>query len=211
MPKLVDSTSRMAALIAAINQILATSGPSGLTMREIARVSRVSTSSILNHLTSKERLVRVTAHRTAEEKRVRFLVEQQDRGLLALLPKSDDSLIAERSWLAWLEMWRCEPTLRHVFEDHIEQMRAVLSELTGHRLSPTELTSLLAMVDGLRHAVCAPDLPLPRHQAESILTAHLRGFGIPGNPPGAGEGRAPSPLVQVMLGSAARRGHRAFV
>lgn len=112
MPRLIDTESRTGTLIAAVNHILATDGVAGLTLRRIAAVSRVSTSSILHHLDSRERLIHVSAARTAQSRRDRFLAAQDryddERGLLALLPGCDDEILDARAWLGWLELWRSD-------------------------------------------------------------------------------------------------------
>src|SRR5688572_24433883 len=66
---LIDTESRTGTLVAAVNHLLAEGGPRALSLRAVARVSRVSTSSILHHLGSVEHLMRVSAHWTGRAAR----------------------------------------------------------------------------------------------------------------------------------------------
>ncbi|MDN5895728.1 MAG: hypothetical protein L0H93_17100, partial [Nocardioides sp.] len=153
MPRLIDSESRADALIAAVNHILSTEGLPGLTIRRVAQVSRVAASSVLHHLGSRERLLAVSASHTARNRRHRFLAAEagygEPRGLLALLPASPDEVVDARIWLAWLELWRCDPAIAPIFDHHMIQMRGLLAELTGHRFAPDKLSATLALADGL--------------------------------------------------------------
>lgn len=209
MPRLIDTESRTDTLIAAVNDILATEGAAALTLRRVAKVSRVSTSSILHHLDSRERLVQISAARTARARRARFLAAQdrydQERGLLALLPGSGDEVVDARAWLGWLELWRADPGLAPIFDDHCQEMTWMLDQLTANRLSPTQLAATLALADGLTIALCAPTRPLAREAADDALTGRLRGLGVMGDPPGTGAGRVRSRTVAAMLASARHR------
>jgi AcrR family transcriptional regulator len=55
VPELIDTTSRVGILVVAMNELIATEGIPGLTLRKIAEVSRVSTGSMIHHLGGKSR------------------------------------------------------------------------------------------------------------------------------------------------------------
>jgi AcrR family transcriptional regulator len=111
MPLLIDSESRASTLVNAINHILAGEGPTGLSMRRIAAVSGVSTSSMLHHLGSREHMIRVAAYMTAEARDQDIESRAWGEGALAFLPACGDHVLAARVWLGWQELWRSEDSL----------------------------------------------------------------------------------------------------
>jgi AcrR family transcriptional regulator len=185
MPMLIDTDSRTAALVWAINETLTDLGPQGLTMRRIADTSGVSTSSILHHLGSREHLLRVAAGLTCGGRITALDAESETDGALAFLPRSDDEVLDTRAWLAWLELWRCEDFLgRWISEGRAEEI-ALLARVTDYRLTRPDLDAALALIDGLRIAVCAPLRPMRRDEARQILATSLKVPFTP-VPPGAG-------------------------
>ena len=64
MPRLIDRDLRTADLVIGVNRVLATHGIPGLTMRMIARESGISTGSLMHHFETRERILRIAAHRT---------------------------------------------------------------------------------------------------------------------------------------------------
>jgi AcrR family transcriptional regulator len=172
MPTLLDTDARTQVLIRAINMVLAEHGSQSLTMRRIAEASGVSTSSIVHHLGSREHLLRVAAGRTARLRVAHMLAESSTDGVLAFLPRSEPELLDTRAWLAWLELWRCERFLgRWIAEGRANEV-ALLARLTDRR-SRSELDATLALIDGLRIAVCAPRDPMTREASRQALAAHL--------------------------------------
>lgn len=173
MPVLIDTESRTGTLVQAINDVLTERGPAGVTLRLIARLSGVSPSSMLHHFGSREHLLRVAAGRTGRQRIASLRVEAITDGVLAFVPRSDDEVLDTRAWLAWLELWRCEQFLgRWIAEARADEL-ALLARVTGYRLTRPELDAALALIDGLRVAVCAPVAPMPPHEARQILSAHL--------------------------------------
>lgn len=172
MPMLLDTDARTQVLVRAINMVLAEHGSQALTMRRIAEASGVSTSSIVHQLGSREHLLRVAAATTARARVAHLLGESSTDGVLAFLPRNEPELIGTRAWLAWLELWRCEQFLgRWIAEGRAAEV-ALLARLTDRRID-RDLDASLALIDGLRIAVCAPRDPMPREASRQVLAAHL--------------------------------------
>ena len=180
MPMLLDTETRTDCLVRAINDVLIDQGPAGLSLRRIARASGVSTSSILHHLGSREHLLRVAAHRTARARVSAFRSLSAVDGALAFLPQDAEELLDTRAWLAWLELWRAEDSLERVIREGREDERALLAGTLEYRLPGPDLDALMALIEGLRIAVCGPGRPMRREVAREILTSRCHTF------PGAG-------------------------
>ena len=177
MPLLIETETRAGVLVAAVNRVLLTHGPTGLTMRRIAQVSGVSTSSILHHLGSREHLLRVAAAKTAEA-RVRDIKYRALReGALSFLPATGDQVLNARVWLAWQELWRSEEFLAKWIGQGRGEERALLARILDFQLARDALDAAFAMVDGLTVAVCAPQQPMRLDRARALLTAHLKRLG----------------------------------
>jgi AcrR family transcriptional regulator len=178
MPRLIEPESRTDTIVDAMNYLLARDGPGGLTLRAIARESRVSTSSLLHHFGDREHLVRAAARRTGRA-RVQALERRADReGVIAFLPAIDDAedLLTARAWLAWCELWRVQDSLVPTIERIRDQELMILARVLGVRIGSQDLTGVVAVIDGLNVAVCAPVRPLSPARAADILTAHVDTF-----------------------------------
>lgn len=170
MPLLLDTGSRTQTLTCAINDILSEFGPAGLTMRRIAAVSGVNTSSIRHQMGDREHLLRVAAGRTGRARIAALRTESRSDGVLAFLPRSDDEVLDTRAWLAWLELWRVEEFLSRSIGESRADERGLLAQVTDYRLLRHELDELLALIDGLRTAICAPTRPIRLETAREILS-----------------------------------------
>jgi len=91
-------------------------------------------------------------------------------GVAGFLPRDDDTLLLTRAWLGWCELCRSEASLAEIVARARRQEVTMLAEAHAHRLSRPDLDVLMAVVDGLRHAVCAPVRPMPRERACDLLT-----------------------------------------
>ena len=188
MPRLIDPEGRTATLVAAINYVLARDGVAGLSLRAIARESRVSTSSMLHHFDSRDRLLRIAARMTGEA-RLDAIDRRADReGACAFLPApgDDEDLVNARAWLAWCELWRSEDTIGETMSRNRDHERLLLASVLGVRLRSQDLTPVVALIDGLMVSVCAPKRPLPRERARALLEAFVaqgQWSGLPGAGP----------------------------
>lgn len=177
MPHLIETDSRAGALVAAVNHVLLTHGPTGLTMRRIAQVSGVSTSSILHHLGSREHLLRVAAGQTAAARIRDIEYRSLHEGALSFIPTTGEHVLEARSWLAWQEMWRSEEFLVKWIGRGRAEERALLARVLDFQLSTDALDASVAMVDGLTVAVCAPQQPMRLERARALWIAHLKRYG----------------------------------
>jgi AcrR family transcriptional regulator len=165
MPRFIDTDLRTTEMVIGVNRVLVAHGIPGLTMRMIARESGISTGSLFHHFESRERILRIAAHRTG-----RTLIHgaRSDAlwiGIDAHLPGDAETLRLTRSWLAWCELWRSESWLEEAVTDLRADERSALAELHGPGISPTDLDALVALLDGLRAAVCSPVSAMPVEQA----------------------------------------------
>ena len=178
VPRLIDGSSRAGALALAVNELLVTDGIPGLTLRRIAAVSRVSPGSMIHHLGGKDRLLSLSAGLTGRALREEIQRRSWEEGVLAFLPNGDEGVLNTRAWLAWIELGRSDPVVEIPVSRARREERALLAETLDFRLTRDDLDILVAVIEGLRDAVCAPSRPLPPTRAGELLERHLRGLGI---------------------------------
>jgi AcrR family transcriptional regulator len=171
MPRLIDTGTRTGTMVEATMRILATRGAPGLTLRGIARESRISTGSLLHHFESRERILGVAAHRTG-----RAHLDEIESGILwhgvqGFLPGDEETRLLTLAWLGWCELWRTEETLVEIVAEVRRQEMTMLAEQHEHRLSRPDLDVLVAVIDGLRLAVCAPIGAMSFTRARDLLAA----------------------------------------
>jgi AcrR family transcriptional regulator len=190
VPRLIDPEGRTATLVDAINHLLARDGVTGLSLRAIARESRVSTSSMLHHFDSRDRLLRIAARMTGEA-RLDAIYRRADReGVGAFLPApGDDDLITARAWLGWCELWRSEDTIGETMSRNRDHERLLLASVLEVRPRTHDLTPIVALIDGLTVAVCAPTRPLAPQRARDVLRELVTQGPWSADPPGGREGR----------------------
>jgi AcrR family transcriptional regulator len=171
VPRLIDPYTRTGAMVLAINTILVEQGVFGLTLRTIGRESGISPGSLLHHFGRRERVLGVAAYQTG-----RTLLEDIDgqrvwQGVGAFLPGDDEGVLLTRAWLAWRELWRSEEWLTQTVGDLRARERRMLAGAHDFGVTRPDLDLLVATVDGLRVAVCAPVRPMPPAHARDLLAA----------------------------------------
>jgi AcrR family transcriptional regulator len=173
MPRLIETNSRTDAVVAAVNDLLASDGVNSLSVRSIARASGVGPSSLLHHYGTRERIVRLAALRTGRA-RVRDIERRAGwDGVVAFLPSDLDGVVDARAWLGWLELWRSEDILMEAVGIPRRDERALLASVLDYALPKEALDGVSAMIDGLMCAICAPVRPLPLPIARHLLTLHV--------------------------------------
>jgi AcrR family transcriptional regulator len=169
MPRLIDSDLRTSDMVIGVNRVLVSRGIPGLTVRLIARESGISTGSLMTHFESRERMLRLAAHRTG---RTLVSAEESDGlwlGVDAFLPVDEEMRRLTRAWLAWCELWRSEPWLESTVSDlRAREVRAIAT-VHEQRLTQPGLETLAVLLDGLRSAICAPVSPMPLERARELL------------------------------------------
>lgn len=111
MPLLLNTRNRADRLVWVIVQLLAAHGIRGLTMRRIADASRLSTSSLVHHWGSKERLLQVACFKTTRWRLDDIVFRTPREGLGAFVPQERESMLLAQAWLAWRELWRTDASL----------------------------------------------------------------------------------------------------
>jgi len=92
----------------------------------------------------------------------------------ALLPTTPEEVTWTRVWLALLELGRVEPEVGEVVAVFREQERALLAHvLPDIRDDADRLVLALALVDGLRVAVCQPPCSVDPERARDLLRRSL--------------------------------------
>jgi AcrR family transcriptional regulator len=176
---LIDTLTRTGTLVAAVNHLLAEGGPRAVSLRAVARESRVGASSIIHHLGSLEHLMRVSALWTGRARRDQLEWRWREEGLMAHLPQTDDQVVDARVWLAWCEMWRAEPQVEPTVSEARDHERALLAGQLDYALPRDDLDGLVAMIDGLTVAVCRPVRPMSPTRARALLRRAYPGLGSP--------------------------------
>ena len=173
MPRLLEVNSRTDALLLAACQIIGRVGVRGLTLRAVAAESRVSPAAIVHHFGGRARMDRVLGrtfgHRWMDELQVRA----RERGLGAFVPADHDEVEEARVWQAWLELARADVDFASNLAGVRASQRSLLSALSHRELDVTDLDLLVAVVEGLRSAACAPADPLPPERALTALDRHV--------------------------------------
>jgi AcrR family transcriptional regulator len=180
MPQLLHSKNRADDVAWIIAQLLADEGAKAVTMRRISRYSRHSTSSLVHHWGSKERLLRVAMSRTVRWRLIDIENREFVEGIAAFVPRDDitsyglihESIVLARAWLGWRELWRTEPLLEEAGRQARGEERWMLGRAIGGTLSDEELDGAYALLEGLVVARCAPVDPMPRERAVALLVEH---------------------------------------
>jgi AcrR family transcriptional regulator len=173
VPRLIVPEGRTNTVVDAMNFVLSRDGAAGLTLRTIARESRVSTSSLLHHYGSREHLIRVAAGTTGRARLREIERRAVKEGVGAFLPGEGDAedLITARAWLGWCALWRCTDSLAGTISDIRDRELVLLAETLGVHPFRDDLTAVVALIDGLTAAVCAPVHPLSPARGREILAA----------------------------------------
>jgi AcrR family transcriptional regulator len=149
--------------------MLIAEGVFGLTLRRIARESGISTGSLLHHFGQRERMLGVAAHQTGlsmlEDIRSRSLW----RGVEAFVPWDDEGVLLTRAWLSWCELRRSEDWLTQTVGDLRAREQRALADVHEFRIARADLDLVVATIDGLRVAVCAPVRPMRPAEARALL------------------------------------------
>jgi hypothetical protein len=86
----------------------------------------------------------------------------------------------ERVWLAWRELGRNDPAVARTIAKLDEEERLLLGRsfaASGDPLGESSLDALMAVIQGLRDAVCqGPDERMTLERAQAALTAAASAF-----------------------------------
>jgi AcrR family transcriptional regulator len=169
VPRLLDTADRADAVAAAVARIIAARGVAALTVRAIGAEAGISPASLLQHLGSKQHVLQVSAHlwvgAWAQQRASRSWAE----GTAAFLPAIEDDLHDARVWCGLHEIGRTHTGVGRTLCRDAQVERALLDRVTGEVLTGDGLDALLAVVHGLRLAVCAAELPMTLGRAVALL------------------------------------------
>jgi AcrR family transcriptional regulator len=173
MPSLLHTPSRTDTIVAGVARLIAGGGLAAVTTRAIAAETGISTASLAHHLTNRERLMSVVGYRTGRAHLSEAILRRTKEGPLAFLPQTEEQVVATRVWLAWCELARSEPGVALGVADIEADERALFNRGLDEPLGEDDLDTAMALVRGLRAAVCAGGDPMPVERARELLTAWL--------------------------------------
>jgi hypothetical protein len=90
-------------------------------------------------------------------------------GLEAFLPIDSEMMRLTSAWLAWVELGRSQVWLESTVRELRLRERDALSRVHEHRLDEGGLDTLVAVLDGLRGAVCASRAAMSLERARELL------------------------------------------
>jgi AcrR family transcriptional regulator len=177
MPALFDTRARAQVVAEAVNQILVLDGAEGVSLRAIARVSGIPTSSLLHHLSSRARILGLSASLTARAHLTELASRRLMDGVEAHLPADGEDLTSVARWHAWTELARYESTVAtSIGAWHTEERSMLWPEVVARGVASgpateTALDMVFAHVCGLRVAMIRPQRPLSLAEARRSLHA----------------------------------------
>lgn len=207
MPRLVDYVARFEAVMEAVERIILSNGPRGLTWTAIAREAGLSQQSLRRLVSQVDGLQALTLHRVLERRfrRSRWRPSELDDDRLAVaifelethLPLDDEGRQDATIW--HLMSLPCEAGSREAEEIathrriELRLMEATVAELAhegtiDQTARECEVIRLQALLDGLRTALIHPIEPLDPEVARLVLRHHLA--TIDARPSGAVPGSA---------------------
>jgi hypothetical protein len=129
---------------------------------------------LLQRFETRERMLHIAAHRTG---RALIAAAESDAlyvGLTASLPVDEVTRALTTAWMSWIDLARTQPWLELTVSELRSRERDALAQVHetqvyGQSLSESELDTLVALLDGLRQAVCASVDPMPLERARDLL------------------------------------------
>jgi AcrR family transcriptional regulator len=171
----VDNHARTDDITDGISRLIIAGGIQKVTMRAIAEQVGFSVGTLAGHLTNRERILRVCGWRFGRRRLDTLATRTIGRGVSVFLPADETELLIERVWLAWRELGRGDPAIARTIANLDAEERYLLgSSVTASHgpLSEASLDALMAVVQGLRDAICqGPDERVPLERAQIALAA----------------------------------------
>jgi AcrR family transcriptional regulator len=177
MPLLIDSTSRTAIIVDAVSRLIADGGITAVTMRAVARESRIPQASLAHHLSDKDRLLAIVAHRFGIGMVEDAISRSWREGIDALLPGCAEGLVQGRIWLTWCDLGRTHEQVGFSVAMVRERQTDLIRHLLKREVSIRAVTEVLAFVDGLLAALTTRIDPIScsaAHEALGRFVDHTR-------------------------------------
>ena len=182
----LDSADRADMVTDAALELMAEGGSTAVTLRSLAERIGASSPGVLSWFGSTDRMWQVIAVRCGQRwmgllgdwgRRESLTRARLSNDLHLLLPVSDDEVIWTRAWLGLVEVGRH----RHGVGALMAMFEADERAWVGRQLravdaacGPDSIDAVVALVRGLRHAICAPTHPMPVRRAHEVLAKWLR-------------------------------------
>lgn len=166
------SCDRADVLTDAAVELIAVGGTPALTMRGIAAQTRMSPSWLTDRFSNRTRMLAIIASSFGQRWVTWIGSRLPHLGMVALVPATDEEIVANRVWLALIELGRVEPVVGWRVASVRRDERALVTHRLGCRPGDPVLDEVMAMVDGLRAGMADPERPLHPMRARAILTAY---------------------------------------
>lgn len=176
-----DSTARTDAITNGITRLIVRGGLDGLTTRAIAQEAGISVGTLANHLSNRERVLRVCGARFSNRRLLdlRLRVERGTRdgsdvagvgGLEPFLPGDRDEVALTRVWLGWRELARSDDVLaRTIAGADLEERHLLLAAWVPGVPTDWRSHQLALIKSGYRD-------PLPDDTTSDLLHAAIGGI-----------------------------------
>jgi AcrR family transcriptional regulator len=187
VPKIVDHELRRHELLAAAWRVIARTGITGLTTREIAREAGVSTGVLAHYFADKEELLAAALRLSHQQVYAR--IRERTQGLLGMdairvvmleaLPLDGQRLLEAQIEIGFLSLALGNDGLRDLHVEEFERFWDVLNYRVGEAqklgqihpgADPTDIThELIILVEGLsQEAVLYPSRATPQRQVQTL-------------------------------------------
>lgn len=152
-------------------ELIAEGGTAALTMRALARHTRMSPAWLSDRFTNRARMLAIITRVFGVRWTWWIQARLRPLGLGALLPNDDESVVATRVWLALVELGRVDDGVALRVADVRREERAIVTVLLGRAPDVDQVDATVALVEGLRAMTADPLRPLSPARAGAILRA----------------------------------------
>ncbi len=170
-----DTADRLEIVTDSAVGLLRAHGAAGLTIRRIAADCEMTIGWLTNRFENKDRLLSLVAM-TIGERWLQWITGRVgEMRILALLPDSEETVPALNVWLTLLNLGReHEGVGAHTASVRTQErvwVATLLRQGPAHHPSPDEVNRMVAVVDGLRDALCSPVDPLGGEDLVNVADA----------------------------------------
>ncbi len=172
MPKTLDAGSRTESLVDSLLVLVAESGLSAPSSREIAQRTRLSMGTLAHHYGTRQRLIEVLCWRVVVRLKADTGARVAHDGLAGLLPDPDDdgSGVLHRAWVALEELARSSQHVATSLRE-LDAHDAYLLDTLAPAASQAQREAALAALHGLRLRIGRDGAtPSPTHAAGLLAT-----------------------------------------
>ena len=189
MPRLLNIETRLGELTAAFVHLVETNGLAAPSSRRLAAAVGIRLSTLQHRFETRQRLLSLLVHQVAGAVVRDASGRAWSQGAAALLPAPGDgeALRLARCYLAVGELGRAGGDLGAIAGRYEEDERWILDQATGRILDADGLDTCLAVVRGLRHAVCAAENPMSVERATGLVDLWVKRCSQPGDLQAPGE------------------------